>query len=138
MDNLRFGDGLFFKCGINSITRKKLLNSKESTPDNFDLSPSEQGLRPQLEQLLHQSDGNSFLEEKLTPDLDDRELLLPGKFQKALDDSLEEMEKIVKEMHLHNSSDANVKVLNRAVRVLREDIELRDLLRMYRAALLQG
>jgi type III secretion protein X len=138
MEKIHSGKNLFFKHGIDSITQKKRNDIRGSMPDKLELSPAEQSQRPQLDSLLHQPDGNSFLEDKLAPDFEDRELLLPSKFQRALDDSLTAMINIASDKDTKTTSDNNIKIMNRAIRVLKEDVELRDLLRMYRAALLQG
>jgi type III secretion protein X len=138
MSNLRIGDGLFFKRGIDSITQKTNQKLENLVLDNHELPPAEQGQRPQLDGLLNQPDSNSFLEAKLCPEFEDRELLLPSKFQRALDDSLAFIEQKLSEKHATDPLDNSSKIMNRAARVLREDSELRDLLRMYRAALLQG
>ncbi len=135
MDNLRVGPGAFFDRGIDSITFKGG-EALQGLPDPHELTPADHAQRPQLEALLAQSNTDSFREESIRPELDDRDLLLPGKFRQAMDGTLSTLREAVQAQQGQDPDTA--KLLNRAVRLLHDEVGLRDLLQMYRSALYQG
>ena len=65
-----------------------------------------------------------------------RDLLLPGKFAQALQTTLEGLSAAAEQSQDRNPEDA--RALNRAVRLLKDEAGLRDLVAMYRSALYQG
>lgn len=135
MNDLRIGTGAFFDRGIDSITFKAGENPL-SLASQKDLPPSDQMTRPQLEQLLAMPNLESFLEEAIRPDVMDRELLMPGRFNQTLNSTLGNLQKSSSDMQ---GSDAEgAKIINRASRLLTEEAGLRELVQMYRSVLYQG
>jgi type III secretion protein X len=135
MNDLRIGGGVYFERGIDSITFKSG-ELAQGLPDPRELTPTDNTQRPQLESLLSQPSTDSFLEESIRPELDDRDLLLPVKFRQAMDSALDTLREAAQERQADNPESA--RQLNRAVRLLNEEVGLRDLLQMYRSALYQG
>ena len=86
--------------------------------------------------MLAQPNTDSFLDDAICPQLEDRDLLLPGKFRQVLESTLGTLTQAAQDHHSANPDSA--KALNRAVRLLNEEVGLRDLLQMYRSALYQG
>jgi type III secretion protein X len=135
MSDMRIGSAAFFDKGIDSVTYKSG-ELAQPMPDQQLLTPAERAERPQLETLLAQPNTDSFLDDSICPQLDDRELLLPGKFRQVLESTLSTLTQAAQN---HQSANADsTKALNRAVRLLNEEVGLRDLLQMYRSALYQG
>ena len=135
MSDFRVGSGLFFDRGIDKITFRGH-ESAEGLPDQRQLTPADQTQRPQLDQLLHMPNMESFLEETIRPEFDDRDLLAPGNFRQAMDNALTNIRQAADERQSADPDGA--KVLNRAGRLLNEEVNLRDLLQMYRSVLFQG
>lgn len=135
MSDFRVGSGPFFERGIDKITFKGT-EVAQGLPDQRELTPADQALRPQLEQLLHQPNMESFLEDAIRPEFDDRDLLTPGNFRQAMDGALATFREAADKLQSGDPDAA--KVLNRAGRLLGEEVNLRDLLQMYRSVLFQG
>jgi type III secretion protein X len=135
MSDFRIGAGPFFDRGIDSVTYKGG-EAIQGLPDQHELTPADHAQRPQLEVLLAQPNTDSFLEESIRPELNDRELLLPGKFRQTMDGALITLRDAVQERQASNPDSA--KEINRAVRLLNDEVGMRDLLQMYRSALYQG
>jgi len=135
MNDPRIGSSAYFDKGIVSITYK-VGEAVQGLPDQHELPPADHAQRPQLETLLAPSNTDSFLQESIRPELEDRDLLLPSRFRQAMDDALDKLGKTAQEQLAHEPDTA--KLLNRAVRLLQDEVGLRDLLQMYRSALHQG
>lgn len=135
MNDLRIGTGAFFDRGIDSITFKAG-ESPLSLASQKDLPPSDQMTRPQLEQLLAMPNLESFLEEAIRPDVMDRELLMPGRFNQTLNNTLVNLQKFSDD--IQGSDAEGAKIINRASRLLTEEAGLRELVQMYRSVLYQG
>lgn len=135
MNDLRIGTGAFFDRGIDSITFKAG-ESPLSLASQKDLPPSDQMTRPQLEQLLAMPNLESFLEEAIRPDVMDRELLMPGRFNQTLNSTLGNLQKFSDD--IQGSDAEGAKIINRASRLLTEEAGLRELVQMYRSVLYQG
>ena len=135
MNDLRIGTGAFFNRGIDSITFKAG-ESPLSLASQKDLPPSDQMTRPQLEQLLAMPNLESFLEEAIRPDVMDRELLMPGRFNQTLHSTLGNLQKFSDD--IQGSDAEGAKIINRASRLLTEEAGLRELVQMYRSVLYQG
>ena len=135
MNDLRIGTGAFFNRGIDSITFKAG-ESPLSLASQKDLPPSDQMTRPQLEQLLAMPNLESFLEEAIRPDVMDRELLMPGRFNQTLNNTLVNLQKFSDD--IQGSDAEGAKIINRASRLLTEEAGLRELVQMYRSVLYQG
>ena len=135
MNDLRIGTGAFFDRGIDSITFKAG-ESPLSLASQKDLPPSDQMTRPHLEQLLAMPNLESFLEEAIRPDVMDRELLMPGRFNQTLNSTLGNLQKFSDD--IQGSDAEGAKIINRASRLLTEEAGLRELVQMYRSVLYQG
>ena len=122
-----------FDHGIDTITyARKDEQIARSLPERRNLTPSDDPVRAQLTQLLEKPNIGRFLEDALRPDIGDRVLLMPSEFAEALREAL----KALAGMAEAGGNDS--RVLNRAVRLLKEETNLRDLVAMYRSALYQG
>lgn len=134
MSDMKIGVNDFFERGLDNIT---YANTTEVTnlPPQSELAPAE--MRSQmLAQLLSLPNIASFLEEAIRPDIEDREQLVPGRFRQALTATLSALNESAEA--LQESDPEGAKLLNRAIRVLREDASLRELVQMYRSAVHQG
>jgi type III secretion protein X len=135
MNNIRIGIGPFFEHGIEGISYEGH-GEVQGLPDQQQLTPADHAQRSQLETLLAPSNTDSFLAEKIRPELQDRDLLLPGRFRQAMDGALGKLGKTAQEQQAQDPDTA--KLLNRAARVVQEEVSLRDLVQMYITALRQG
>lgn len=122
-----------FDHGIDTITyARKEEQAAQGLPDRRNLMPADDPVRAQLTQLLEKPNIGHFLEEALRPDIGNRDLLMPSEFAEALREALKALAGLAE----HGGGDS--RVLNRAVRLLKEETNLRDLVAMYRSALYQG
>lgn len=135
MSDLRIGKGLFFERGIEKITFESL-DAIRGLPDQRELPPADDVRRPMLDQLLAMHNLESFLEEAIRPDFVDRDLLAPVRFRQVMADTRAGFEEAAARRQAGDPRAA--RVLERAGRLLGEEVNLRELLQMYRAALLQG
>ena len=126
-------NSLHFDRGIDSISYALKETAPQSLPDRqLGLTPPAEGVKPQLSQLLDKPNLSSFLADALRPPATNPELLTSTTFVTTLNEALNALS----EAAAGGSEDA--KVLNRAVRQLKEETGLRDLVSMYRNALYQG
>jgi type III secretion protein X len=135
LSDFRVGSGAFFDKGIDSITFKSG-DAVQGLPDQRELTPADHGERPQLDQLLAMPNLDDFLDQATRPELQNRDLLLPGKFRQAMESTLTTLQQAVGTAQASDPDSA--KVLNRAVRLLNDEMSMRDLLQMYRSVLYQG
>ncbi len=126
------GNSLNFDRGIDSISYATREAAPQNLPDRQNLAPATEGVRAQLAQLLDQPNTSDFLEQALRPLVDNRELLMPARFNAALSDALNALGQAAE------AGTDDARVLNRAVRQLKEETGLRELVSMYRNALYQG
>lgn len=131
MSDMRI-NGLAFDRGIDSISYAGRETAGQQLPERHDLAPSSEGVRAQLSQLLDKPNTDRFLNESLKPTVGNRDLLMPGRFSQAMGEALDGLSSAAEQ----GGDDA--RVLNRAVRLLKEEAGLRDLVAMYRSALYQG
>lgn len=138
---------LVFDRGIESITFARDLGDL-SLPERAQSAPPEMSVRPQLDMLLERPSLDDGISNVIRPPLVDRDLLVPGKFREALDGALQRL-KDAAARHADSAGaadgkagadggDDSLRVLNRATRLLSEEVNLRDLVQMYRSALYQG
>ncbi|MFC4297771.1 hypothetical protein ACFO0J_06925 [Castellaniella hirudinis] len=121
-----------FDHGIDTITyARKNEQAAQGLPDRRNLMPSDDPVRAQLTQLLEKPNIGHFLEDALRPDIGNRDLLMPSEFAEALREALKALASMAE-------SGGDSRILNRAVRLLKEETNLRDLVAMYRSALYQG
>lgn len=131
MSDMRI-NGLAFDRGIDSISYAGRETTGQQLPERHELPPSSDGVRAQLAQLLDKPNTERFLNEALKPAVGNRDLLMPGRFSQALGEALVGLSAAAEQ----GGDDA--RTLNRAVRLLKEESGLRDLVSMYRSALYQG
>jgi len=105
-------------------------------PERQELTPPADGVKAQLAQLLDTPNTDRYLDNQLRPTLANRDLLLPGKFAQALQATLDGLSAAAEQSQDRSPEDA--RALNRAVRLLKDEAGLRDLVAMYRSALYQG
>ena len=119
--------------GISSIVyARKEETTDRQLPERHDLPPSSDGVKAQLDELLEQPNIESFLESSLKPEIGNRELLMPARFSQTLTEALAGLTAAAE------NAGEDAKPLNRALRLLKEESGLRDLVSMYRSALYQG
>lgn len=122
-----------FDHGIDAIVyARKDEQATQGLPERRNLTPTDDPVRTQLTQLLEKPNIGSFLEGALRPDIGNRDLLMPSQFAEALREALKAL------AGLAETGGGDSRVLNRAVRLLKEETNLRDLVAMYRSALYQG
>jgi len=122
-----------FDYGIDDIVyARRNESSAQSLPERRNLVPSDDNVRAQLSQLLEKPNTERFLEEALRPEIGNRDLLMPSQFAEAMKEALREL------AALADGGAGDNRVLNRAVRLLKEETNLRELVAMYRSALYQG
>jgi len=122
-----------FDHGIDTIVyARKDEQAARNLPDRRNLMPSDDPVRAQLTQLLEKPNTGRFLEDALRPEIGNRDLLMPSQFAEALREALKGLARLAE------SGAGDSRVLNRAVRLLKEETNLRDLVAMYRSALYQG
>ena len=135
MSDMRIS-GLTFDRGIDDIVYAGKENGARQLPDRQDLPPSAAGGKAQLSQLLETPNHDRFLDDVLKPIVGNRDLLIPAKFSQALSDALQALSSAAEQAQ-QNGEDSS-KALNRAVRLLKEETGLRELVAMYRSTLYQG
>ncbi|MBV7485214.1 hypothetical protein [Bordetella sp. BOR01] len=124
--------GLTFDRGIDAIAYASKETSTQHLPERQDLPPSSDGVKAQLAQLLDKPNIERFLEDALKPSIGNHDLLMPGRFSQMLATTLDSLSAAAEQ----GGEDA--RVLNRAVRLLKEETGMRELVAMYRSALYQG
>lgn len=131
---------LAFDRGIDRVTYVRHGES-EGLPLRQEGAPSELGGRQQLEALLDQPTLDQFLEDVLRPQLVNRDLMAPTRFQSVLDSLHEAInDKLGQDGGFMNDQmpQEKMRVLQRALRLLNSERDLRGLVQMYRSVLYQG
>lgn len=134
MSNISLGH-LAFDRGIDRITyaRQDVLTQ---LPEREDAPPPDLGARPQVDALLSLPTLDDALDAAVRPQLENRDLLLAARFGQVLQGALQQLVDAAERTQDTSSDEA--RTLNRAVRLLKEETGLRDLVQMYRSALYQG
>lgn len=135
MSDMRI-NGLAFDRGIDSISYAGRETGSQHLPERHELTPPADGVRAQLAQILDKPNTARYLDEQLRPALENRDLLMPGKFQYALQSALDGLAAAAEQTQ--NKNEDAARTLNRALRLLKDEAGLRDLVAMYRSALYQG
>ncbi|MBS1196621.1 MAG: hypothetical protein H6R18_406 [Proteobacteria bacterium] len=135
MSDVRIGSGNYFNTGLVGISYVGVTET-QGLPEQQELAPADHAQRPQLDQLLAMPNIESFLEESVRPELEDSDMLTPGKFHQVMESVRTFIGQSVEAMQGNDPEGA--KILNRASRLLNEEGDLRALLQMYRTALQQG
>ena len=128
--------GFAFDRGLDGISYDGRGTTGQHLPERQELAPPADGVKAQLAQLLDTPNIDRYLDGQLRPTVANRDLLLPGKFAQALQATLEGLSAAAEQSQDRNPEDA--RALNRAVRLLKDEAGLRDLVAMYRSALYQG
>ena len=136
MSDMKLG-GLVFDRGIDRITHARQ-DATGGLPERGESAPAETGARAQLDTLLAQPSLDDVLETVLRPQLEHRELMVPARFRAALDDVLQRLGTEAEAAPASGADADQTRILNRAVRLLKEECGLRDLVQMYRSTLYQG
>ncbi|CAN7501688.1 hypothetical protein ASF11_24790 [Acidovorax sp. Leaf76] len=135
--------GLVFDRGIDSITYAQQ-DAQTMLPERGESAPPDVGSRAQLSALLDKPSIDDFLDTATRPQIANRDLLVPTRFREALDNALQQLRDAAAQWQAPGGagsapgSDDELRVLNRATRLLSEEVGLRDLVQMYRSALYQG
>ncbi len=126
---------LAFDRGIDRVTYTR---QQEATqlPEREEALPPDLGGRAQLDALLSRPTLDDALDAAVRPLLENRDLLMPSRFGQALQSALQHLTDAAE--RTHDASTDQARTLNRAVRLLKEETGLRDLVQMYRSALYQG
>jgi len=103
-------------------------------PNAAHLPPAEQLNRPELDRVLHQPNLQDFLANQLRPEIPDRQLLTPQRFESTLRRAAQSL----RDISTNDSARASSPAMAKAARALAEEANLRDLLSMYRSTLYQG
>lgn len=119
--------------GLDSISKTHAPDA--SLPDASQLPPAEQARRAELDKVLLRPNLSEYLSEQLRPPIEDPLLLKPHHFQNALHCAVRTLHD--KALKANKGSDT-ASLIERAARVLGEEVNLRDLLGMYRNTLFQG
>ena len=128
--------GLVFDRGIDSITYAQQ-DAQPTLPERGESAPPDVGARAQLSALLDRPSIDDFLESSTRPQIANRDLLVPARFRERLDNALQQLRDVAAQRQPAGGGD-ELRILNRATRLLSEEVGLRDLVQMYRSALYQG
>ena len=139
MSDFSLGPSLAFDRGIDRVTYARREDTP-SLPQREESAPSDVGGRPQVESLLALPTLDDALEDGIRPQLEHRELMTPGHFRQGLDSVLRTLRDTAQRLQSpgDGKDTEQLRVLNRATRLLSEECQLRDLVQMYRSVLYQG
>ena len=130
--------GLNFDKGIESITYTRD-QADMSLPERSLSAPPDSEIRAQLSLLLERQTLDDAISSSLRPSMVDRDLLVPVKFGQALGGALDRIKNAAAQRaDGGEGSEEQLRVLNRASRLLADEVSLRELVTMYRSALYQG
>ena len=118
--------------GIDSISRS--VRPDAPLPDAAPLAPAAQPSRPELDRLLWRPNLQDYVAGQLQPEVPDRELLMPQRFEQAMHAAAQRL----RALSSGQSNRAAAAAVSKAARALAEEANLRDLLSMYRSTLYQG
>lgn len=135
MSDMRIS-GFAFDRGLDGISYAGREAAGQHLPERQELTPPTDGVKAQLAQLLDTPNTDRYLDNQLRPTVANRDLLLPGRFAQALQATLEGLTAAAEQGQDRSPDEA--RALNRAVRLLKDEAGLRDLVAMYRSALYQG
>lgn len=133
--------GLVLDRGIDSITYAQQ-DAQPTLPERGESAPPDVGARAQLSALLDRPSIDDYLEASTRPQIANRDLLVPARFSEQLNNALQRLRDTAAQWQppegAAGGSDEELRVLNRATRLLSEEVGLRELVQMYRSALYQG
>lgn len=132
MTNL-YTNGLNLERGIEGVSHlSRESDGQYHWPDRPSLPPPSQGIKEQLAELLNSPDTSGYLNAALQPTISNADLLTPMRFHATLSTALNNLRNVA------DGQQEPSRVLNRAIRLLAEEIGLRELANMYRSTLYQG
>jgi hypothetical protein len=118
--------------GLESISQNT--RPEVPLPDASHLPPAETLNRPELDRVLHQPTLRDFLARELMPQVSDRQLLTPQRFE----GTLRQAAQTLRDMPSTGNTGGSSPAIAKAARALAEESNLRELLNMYRSTLFQG
>lgn len=111
-------------------------------PERTSSPPPEIASRPELEMLLEKQSLNGWMADAIRPHIVHRDLLMPSRFQQVLEGVHSMLkEAAAQRSHVGAATQEAVpalRTLNRAARLLGDEVSLRALASSYRSALYQG
>lgn len=116
--------------GIDRVVHDR--GAAPQTVPRTDVGPSELPASSQLDALLALPNIDEFIAAELQPRIESVDILSPARFRHVLDATLLGLRQAAEE------DPRAARALGRAARLLADEASLRDLLLMYRAALMQG
>lgn len=105
-------------------------------PERHEVTPPEGSAPTSLQSLLALPTLDDALLASVRPPLRQRDVLMPVRFQQAMDAALQRLQ--LEADAQPPRSPQELHSINRALRLLKEEAALRDLLQMYRSALFRG
>ena len=117
--------------GIDKILRADDEKSVETGPAG-DISPAFTPVKPRLEQLYSMPNLDDYIANELAPLMAEAGLLMPNRFNRALRDGEDELKAA------EEDDPRNARILRAARRLMADQATMRDLVTMYRSALLKG
>lgn len=121
-----------FDHGIESIIHHQDEPDTQHLPSRREISPAADLPQSKLATLLEHPTLDNILDQWASPDNVDDTLTRPTPFRRCLDDTAAWLDVCAQE------DPDNAKDINRALRVINDERNLRDLLGTFRAALFQG
>src|ERR1700678_506955 len=113
--------------GIDSISRNT--QPEIPLPDAAHLPPAAQLSPPELDRLLAPPNLRDYLAEKLQPEIADRQLLTPQRFERTLRAAVGRLRDLaVREGRAGKSQAGKAQLLGKAAQALAEEANLRELL----------
>ncbi len=134
MQHLRTTDSTFFDKGVSLVTTRHE-DAIQSLPPRQELTPTDYDDRAMLDRVLALPDMASYLDSAIRPTVGDRSLLSPGRFRNVLESAAQSLAQASRKTGVQTPS---TQALNKANRLLLEEMGLRDLLGMYRSLVYQG
>lgn len=123
--------GISFERGIDRIISTGE-RAQVELPRDGRLAPSDRRVMPRLDQLLHTATLTDIVTGELAPRIEDRDLLLPDRFHRTLDEVREEVA-LASARHPDHRA-----LFKAATALLDEERDMRGLLDMFRSALMKG
>ncbi|MEI6986583.1 MAG: hypothetical protein WCK65_10675 [Rhodospirillaceae bacterium] len=123
---------LVFDRGIDQISYRLDGITGEEFSSAERILPSEDGIRPQLDDVIHAPSVKDYINQYLTPVVDTRELLRPSVYGTAIGEIRQQLSDTVM------TEPAGASALERLSQLLTEQQSLRTLLGVYRSALFRA
>lgn len=118
--------------GITRVVRHSQAVGTGPLPDFSNVVPAEIPTHSELDRLLALPNIDEFIDNALRPHIDSGEILSPVRFRDVLSTTLAGLRAAAEK------KPRAARLLGRAARLLADEASLRDLLQMYRSAVVQG